>query len=219
MHADFWLERWERNQIGFHLDTVNPYLPRHWPRLGLADNTRVLVPLCGKSLDLAWLAAQGLQVMGVELSAKAVAEFFAERHLTPAIRQQGAFSVYQAGSVELWCGDFFALSAADLAGCGGLYDRAALIAMPPAMRQQYAAKLTEIVSPGCQGLLITLDYEQQQIDGPPFAVVDGEVRDLFAGAWQLQVEEERDILSESVKFLKAGATRLEERVYRLARES
>lgn len=217
MHAEFWLKRWEYNQIGFHLDAVNPYLQRHWPRLGLAENTRVLVPLCGKSLDLAWLAAQGLQVMGVELSKTAVADFFAERHLVPVVRQQGAFSVYQAGSLELWCGDFFALEAADLAGCAGLYDRAALIALPPTMRQQYVAHLTKLVPPGCQGLLITLDYEQQQMEGPPFAVTDEEVRDLFAETWQLRVEEEKDILGESGKFLKAGATRLEERVYRLAR--
>ncbi len=217
MHAEFWLKRWECNQIGFHLNTVNPYLQRHWPCLGLAENTRVLVPLCGKSLDLAWLAAQGLQVMGVELSKTAVADFFAERHLVPVVRQQGAFSVYQAGSLELWCGDFFALEAADLAGCAGLYDRAALIALPPTMRQQYVDHLTKLVPPGCQGLLITLDYEQQQMEGPPFAVTDEEVRDLFAETWQLRVEEEKDILGESGKFLKAGATRLEERVYRLAR--
>ncbi|NWA00033.1 thiopurine S-methyltransferase [Pseudomonas gingeri] len=215
MQPEFWHKRWEFNQIGFHLDQVNPCLQRFWPDLTLAPEARVLVPLCGKSLDLAWLAAQGLRVLGVELSEKAVEAFFAEQQLKPQVHEQGALRIYEAGPLELWCGDFFALTAADVADCTALYDRAALIALPPQMRERYAAHLTRILPGGCQGLLITLDYAQAQIDGPPFAVLDGEVRRLLEPHWQLRMEEERDVLGESWKFLQAGVTRLEERVYRL----
>ena len=215
MQPEFWHKKWESNQIGFHQPEVNPYLLRHWPDLRIPVQARVLVPLCGKSLDLLWLAGQGLRVLGVELSERAVEDFFREQQLQPQINEEGGFKVYRAGAIELWCGDFFALSANDVADCTALYDRAALIALPAPMRERYAAHLLSILPAGVSGLLITLDYDQQQMSGPPFAVEDAEVRRLFGGNWQVQALEEQDVLSESGKFLQAGVTRLEERVYRL----
>lgn len=215
MHEDFWLERWARDQIGFHLSEVNPYLQRHWPALGLAQGARVLVPLCGKSLDLLWLAAQGHRVLGVELAEKAVVDFFAEQQVQVEVLQRGAFKVYRAGALELWCGDFFALTAADVADCAALYDRAALIALPAAMRERYAAHLTAILPAGCEGLLITLDYAQSQMNGPPFAVSDGEVQARFAEAWQVERVERLDVLEGNWKFIKHQLQALDEVVYRL----
>ncbi|WP_339531894.1 thiopurine S-methyltransferase [Pseudomonas mucidolens] len=215
MDFTFWHERWAHNQIGFHLAQVNPYLQRHWPSLDLARDTQVLVPLCGKSLDLMWLAGQGHRVLGVELSEKAIEAFFREQRLTATLREQGAFKVYQAGAIELWCGDFFALSASDVAGCTALYDRAALIALPMSMREHYAAQLNTLLVQGRSGLLITLDYDQAQKAGPPFAVGDEEVRALLGARWRLNTLERRDILEASPKFLQSGVKRLEERVYRL----
>ncbi|MGR6737861.1 thiopurine S-methyltransferase [Pseudomonas chlororaphis] len=215
MQPEFWHKRWEQNQIGFHLSEVNPYLQRYWPQLELAPGSRVLVPLCGKSLDLSWLASQGHQVLGIELSEKAIQDFFSEQQLQPQVSLRGGFKVYEYGPIQLWCGDFFALRATDVADCQALYDRAALIALPPEMRERYAAHLQSILPQGCQGLLITLDYDQVLMAGPPFAVLDDEVKALLGKRWQLRVEEERDILGESWKFLQGGVTRLEERVYRL----
>ena len=217
MEPEFWRERWARNQIGFHLPEVNPYLQRHWPRLALADGAKVLVPLCGKSLDLMWLASLGHRVMGVELSEQAVEAFFSEQGVTPRVSRQGAFKVYQADLIELWCGDFFALGADALMGCTALYDRAALIALPPLMRVQYAEHLNNLLGSGCQGLLITLDYDQAQKAGPPFAVTDEEVKVLFGAHWTLNVLEKQDILGASWKFVQDGVTRLEERGYQLTR--
>lgn len=136
MQPEFWYKKWDSNQIGFHQAEANPYLQRYWPELAIAPSARVLVPLCGKSLDLLWLAGQGHQVLGVELAEKAVEEFFSEHQLQPQISEQGAFKVYRTVAFELWCGDFFALTAEDVAGCTALYDRAALIALPDAMRQR-----------------------------------------------------------------------------------
>jgi thiopurine S-methyltransferase len=216
MQPEFWHKRWASNQIGFHLPEVNPYLQRFWPQLGLEDGARVLVPLCGKSLDLLWLAREGHEVLGVELSEKAIEDFFNEHQLDPDVSEQGPFKVYRAGSIELWCGDFFELTAGDVADCSALYDRAALIALPPKMREQYASHLNRILPKESQGLLITLDYDQAQMDGPPFAVLDDEVRRLFGGSWALKILEDQDVLSASGKFLEAGVTRLEERVYRVS---
>ena len=216
MEPAFWQKRWADNQIGFHQAQVNPYLQKYWPRLQLAPASRVLVPLCGKSLDIDWLAASGLRVIGVELAERAVQDFFAERGLEAQVEQRGAFSVHRHGDVELWCGDFFALSAEDVADCVAVYDRAALIALPPPMRRAYVEHLERILPSRCEGLLITLDYDQAQMSGPPFAVADAEVRQLYAG-WRIDTLESLDVLGENWRFLQRGLTRLEESVYRLRR--
>ena len=217
MHAGFWQARWSRSEIGFHLAEVNPYLQRYWPDLGLATGARVLVPLCGKSLDLAWLAGQGFRVTGVELAQRAVEDFFTEHGLEPVVSEEGPFRLYRAGSVEIYCGDFFALTEQQLSDCTALYDRAALIALPPPMRERYVTHLTQVLPAGCQGLLVTLDYDQAQMDGPPFAVTDDEVQRLFAQRWQVSNLVCADVLGENWKFLQRGLERLDERVYRLGK--
>ncbi|MCQ4294831.1 thiopurine S-methyltransferase [Pseudomonas stutzeri] len=219
MHEDFWQERWARNEIGFHLDDVHPGLRRHWPRLALPSGATVLVPLCGKSLDLAWLAGQGFKVMGVELSQKAVEAFFVEHQLEAEISQEGPYRIYRAGMLEIRCGDFFALRADDVADCRGVYDRAALIALPPAMRERYATLLTAILPVGCQQLLVTLDYDQAEMDGPPFAVSSSEVRDLYAAGWDLELLEAKEVLERNPRMRERGLRRLEEQFHRLIRRA
>lgn len=218
MQPDFWLRRWQNNQIGFHAATANPYLQQYWPGLEVPQGAQVLVPLCGKSLDLVWLAGQGLRVLGIELVEQAVEDFFREHNLQPQIRQHGVFRIYQAGNLELWCGDIFALTAEDLRGCTALYDRAALIALPPAMREAYARHLTQLLPSGCRGLLVNLDYEQSQMDGPPFSVPDIEVQRLLA-EWEPQLLHLENGLKaeENWKFLQRGLQRMDEGVYRLQR--
>ncbi|MFJ3108997.1 thiopurine S-methyltransferase [Pseudomonas putida] len=216
MEPAFWQKRWADNQIGFHQAQVNPYLQKYWPQLQLAPASRVLVPLCGKSLDLAWLAGQGYRVLGVELSRQAVEGFFREHGLDADVLQHGAFEVWRSGEIELWCGDFFTLQAEDIADCVGLYDRAALIALPPQMRAAYMRLLSAWLPTGCRGLLVTLDYDQSLLGGPPFSVGDKEVLQGFAG-WQMDELEVVELIQESPKFLQAGACSLLERVYRVKR--
>lgn len=217
MDEGFWQRRWARNEIGFHQGEVNPYLRRHWQALSAASGSRVLVPLCGKSLDMQWLTEQGYAVLGVELSERAVEAFFSERGLVPDVSEHGAFKVYRAGSLEIRCGDFFALSRDDVAGCQLFYDRAALIALPLEMRERYTAHLAHILAPGCRGLLVTIDYEQALMDGPPFAVSEAEVRQLLSAGWQIEVLERSDVLNDNQKFLQRGVSRLEELSFRVER--
>lgn len=214
MESAFWHKRWADNQIGFHQPQVNPYLQAHWSALGLAAGAQVLVPLCGKSLDLLWLAAQGYRVLGVELSRRAVEDFFAEHGLVAEVSQRGAFEVWRCGEIELWCGDVFALRDEDVAGCTALYDRAALIALPPDMRERYMALLDDLL-PTAKGLLVTLEYDQALIDGPPFSVGEGEVCRGFAG-WRIVVVDQAEILADSPKFLSAGVPSLVERAYEIS---
>ena len=179
MHAGFWHERWEANQLGFHQETVNDRLREHWPTLGVARQATVFVPLCGKSLDMRWLRELGHPVVGVEVSPIAIRDFFAEAGIEPTTVTTGPFERSSGGGYELFCGDFFDLDAEALAGVAGVYDRASLIALPPETRARYAAHLAAILPEAVQILLITLEYDQARMSGPPHSVPDDEVRRLF----------------------------------------
>lgn len=215
MEPDFWHQRWQDNRIGFHMEKPLPLLLKHWPALALPAGSRVFVPLCGKSVDMAWLAGRGHRVLGVELSELAVRQFFQERGLAPRVRETGDGIHYSAGPYELICGDAFALDADALAGCSAVYDRAALIALPPALRQRYAQTAWRRLPAGCSGLLVTLEYPQEQKDGPPFSVAEAEVRALLEPPWEVSLLERRDILADEPRFAEAGATSLHTAVYRL----
>jgi thiopurine S-methyltransferase len=180
MDPSFWQERWREGRIGFHEGQPNTLLERYGQRLG--GTRRVLVPLCGKSEDLAWLAAQGHQVVGVELVESAVRAFFAEHGLTPRESQVGGLRRFEAGAVTLVQGDFFACTAAELGACDAFYDRAALIALPPELRARYVRHLRGLLQPGAPGLVITLEYAQERMEGPPFSVLEAELRALYQGA-------------------------------------
>src|SRR6056297_3166422 len=128
MKADFWLDRWQKSQIGFHQNEVNPHLEAYWSDLDLSSGASVFVPLCGKSLDMLWLAGTGHRVIGIELNDIAVKSFFDENKLTPSISSKYPFEVYQYGEIEIWRGNFFTLDKNDLNRVKAVYDRAALVA-------------------------------------------------------------------------------------------
>jgi thiopurine S-methyltransferase len=189
MDAEFWHQRWMANQIGFHLDQVNPFLKRYWPELRLTPPAEVLVPLCGKTLDMRWLQRQGYPVTGVELSDKALQAFMEEHQIETQQVAHPRFCQWQGEGLRLFCGDFFDLSAEDVKGVKAVYDRAALVALPFEMRQRYIAHLRDILPFGVQILLITMEYDQSQMDGPPFSVPQAEVETLFKGVSQLKLLE------------------------------
>ena len=215
MDATFWHQRWQENQIGFHQREINFHLQQFWPELGLAADIAVFVPLCGKSADMLWLRARGHRVIGVELSQIAVDAFFAENHLTASVRQEGEFRVSECDGIRIYCGDFFALQPADLAGVGAVFDRAALIALPPAMRRDYVAQMRRLLAPGAATLLVAFDYPQQEMQGPPFSVEEAEVRALYAPDHAVTLLHRLDILGQEPRFREKGLTRLHEMVYRL----
>lgn len=179
MEANFWHDMWASGVVGFHQPEVNSFLKNNWSKFGLQGNEHVLVPLCGKSLDMLWLAKQGHPVLGVELSAKALAEFGSENSLTAEAIEQDNYSGYKMPDMTLLCGDFFDLTAEQCADIKVVYDRAALVALPPEMRKQYVAHLQTILPAGCQFLLVTMEYDQSVMPGPPFSVTEQEVRSLF----------------------------------------
>lgn len=211
MKKEFWLERWERAEIGFHQNEVHPYLLKFWPALKRAEGGGVFVPLCGKSLDMLWLRQQGQKVLGVELSPIAVRDFFSENGMAQRHSSTGQFDCCEADDIRILCGDFFDLEKTHLAGIGTVYDRASLIALPPEMRERYARHLVSILPPATQILLITLDYPQEEMQGPPFAVSLPEVEVLYGKYAEIRVLAEDDVLPQNPRFRERGVSRLQER--------
>jgi len=216
MQPQHWLERWEKQQIGFHQAHINTHLETFWPRSGIAPGCRVFVPLCGKSLDMLWLRAQEHPVLGVEISPRAVADFFSEQGLQPTVRKEARFERWQCADLTLLVGDFFDLQAADLQDIGAVYDRASLIALPPPMRAAYAGHMATIKPATAVTLLISMEYPQQQMQGPPFSVEETEIRALYGPHYQVERLLQVDVLGENPRFRERGLTQLSEKVYRLS---
>lgn len=191
MKPDFWHERWSSNQIAFHEAEVHPLLARHLPTLDLARGSRIFLPLCGKTVDIDWLREQGFRVAGAELSAIAVGQLFERLRLAPTITQAGELECWSAEGIDVFVGDLFGLTPVQLGEVDALYDRAALIALPEAMRRAYAVHLRAL-APGAVTLLITIDYDAGAASGPPFPLVDAEVAALYPQVPRV-VLERRDV--------------------------
>ena len=188
----FWHAKWQRNETGFHEPQPNAYLLRHFPQMHLPADACVFVPLCGKSLDIHWLLSRGYQVIGSELSPVAVAQLFAELNLSPRITPAGTLQRFEAGNLCIFVGDFFDLTQDDLGHVDGVYDRAALIALPAPVRPRYARHLVSITNAAPE-LLICLDYQQSCRAGPPFSVDEAEVRRHYEARFVLTCLEKHDI--------------------------
>lgn len=215
MKKDFWLERWERKEIGFHQDEINPYLRQYWQELHLALGSEVFVPLCGKSRDMLWLREQGHLVLGVELSALAVQAFFNENGYTQHHVSGGKFDRCEAHDIRILCGDFFDLCKDDLAKVSAVYDRASLVALPPEMRERYVRHLLGILPPATQILLITFEYPQAEMPGPPFAVTAGEVAAFYREHAEIRLLAQLDVLAQNPRFQERGLSRLQENIFLL----
>jgi thiopurine S-methyltransferase len=215
MDPDFWHERWKTNQIGFHQGEINPWLVRHWPSLALPAGRRVLVPLCGKSRDMFWLLEQGFAVTGIEISPIAVEAFFAENRLGPVITRESRCTRWRTEALEILCGDFFELEPVDIGVVDGVYDRAALIALPPPMRPRYVNHLSALVDRHARGLLLTVEYIQSEMAGPPFSVGDEEVLRLFSGLCAVRQLDRTDVLPPQPRFRERGLTRMNETAWRV----
>lgn len=214
MDPGFWHARWTMNQTGFHQPAINPYLERFWSSAVAVPGGRILVPLCGKSLDMHWLATQH-SVAGIELSQLAVEAFFNEGGLHPKRSETPDHSCWSAAGIDIYCGDFFKLDTSVIGAVDGFYDRAALVALPHARRRAYVDHLISLLPTACNGLLVTLEYKQSEMDGPPFSVPHTEVESLFAANFSIVRLHEADVLDNYPGFREKGLSRLIEYVYLL----
>ncbi len=226
MEHSFWHQRWQEQRIGFHLDKVNPYLSTYWQRLGVPEQSRVFVPLCGKSNDLLFLHQQGYRVLGNELSTLAVQDFYTEQQLNASKTvisteknnsAAAPLTLWESPEVAILCGDFFALKKDYLSDISAVYDRAALVALPPEMREKYVQKLLTLLPEKVTILLITLDYNETEKQGPPFSVTQEEVFRLFEGYFSIEVLAVNDISAAQRSPRSQNMSYFNERVFLLTR--
>ena len=209
---EFWHNKWATNEIGFHLEDVNPLLTQFWKHTSASRSDKVLVPLCGKSEDLIWLASKHDDVKGVDLSNIAVRAFFAEHFYTPLVTNiSGQHELYQFDELSIFVGDIFTapLDMVDL-----VYDRAALVALPAEMRNDYAKRIQSLLNVGGQILLINLDYEQSEMAGPPFSVPEEEIKILYSDCTVTKLQR-KEAGENHPKRVEKGMSRFAEEVHLL----
>ncbi len=209
MDASFWHKKWEKNEITFHQNEANPLLVEYFSMLSLAEGSRIFIPLCGKTRDIAWLLASGYRVAGAELSKIAIVQLFAELGIEPQISSIGKLEHYSAENIDIFVGDIFDLSGSMLGQVDAVYDRAALVALPLEMRKQYTAHIMQMTDKA-QQLLICLEYDQSMMEGPPFSINREEVNQHYSDNYQLTL-----IASENVAGGLKGKCAAIENVWRL----
>lgn len=223
MQPEFWRDRWRTGQIGFHQSKVERYLEKYWPALGLANtpglvnSNRVFVPLCGKTLDLTWLVDRGHAVAGVELSGAALESYCMENGILARRRSGDGFEVYEAPNLRLYCGDFFELDPERLGPVSAVYDRAALISWNSDLRAAYVAHMRKLTNSGTQTLLITMEYPQSQMSGPPFSVSADDIERLYGRDHTIRELARQDVLANEARLRARGVKELHEVCYHLTR--
>ncbi|MFD2166418.1 thiopurine S-methyltransferase [Thalassotalea euphylliae] len=221
MEAAFWHGVWERNTIGFHQDSIHPFLSgaleKHLLQDKIARKSKsdlqraVFVPLCGKSLDMFWWAERA-KVVGNELSGIACRDFFTEQSLDYTSHQAGKFTVYSYEEITLYQGDFFSLKADELPSFTYIYDRAALIALPEAMQQAYCDHLSSFIEDGTTLYLISVEFPEEELKGPPFPIVSKDVESLFSG-FDIELVAERDVPNKQFARRTFDVSFLKEKLY------
>lgn len=219
MFKDFWDKRWSENQIGFHEGRPNEFLVRFAERLRPKESSRLLVPLCGKSVDLRWLAEQNFRVLGIEFVAQAAEAFFEEQGLSSHVVRgaDGGLPCLEAGGIRIAIGDFFAWDPARSAPVDVAYDRAALVAVRPQDRVRYVDHLLGALPVAGRLLLVTFAYDAQAMSGPPFSVDADDVRSLFAERCEIECLADEDILDREPRFRQRGLERLREQAWLVER--
>lgn len=226
MEIDFWIERWDNNKTGFHQQQVNPYLKYFYgdkgPAVEQREKLKVFVPLSGKSKDMLWLSQNGYEVFAVECSERAVKDFFEENALNYKFAAKDQHALYQSSElpalIEILQGDFFALQSEVLDDITDIFDRASLVALPVEMRALYANKMAELQKQGVRTLLVTLTFDPEEMNGPPFSVTEEEVFDLYAEKFSIQKLLSKDVIEEETGLKNRGLTALQETVYKLVRK-
>jgi thiopurine S-methyltransferase len=200
-----WHEYWSRSGTpGFHEAKVNRYLEKYFQRFELKPGDEVFVPLCGKAVDMAWLAQRGFNVVGVELSETAIRAFFEESGLQYELETHASFTLFRSERVVIDHGNFIHLTAADLVNCRLVYDRASMVAIEAGIRVSYCRHMMNILPPATPMLVIVLDYDQQTMTGPPFSVPVDEVESYYAHRYQFVELESAELIEKEPRWRSRG---------------
>ncbi len=187
MDFDFWDNCWQRDSQPFHVEETHELLVRNYQQF-FSPKESILVPLSGKSVDPLFLAKQGFNSVAVEFNPTAVEAFFSENKLTPIIYQHKNATQFQLNKIDIWLADFFDLTAHELGHFSQVFDRAALVALPKELRSRYVVHLQSLLSPKARILMVTMDYNESQMAGPPFYLSPQELQSYFPDAKIVEID-------------------------------
>ena len=213
MNDNDWQKKWQTNDIGFNQSKPNALMTRYFESLHLKQGSLVFAPLCGKSVDMLWLAEQGYLVIGVELSTIACTAFFEEHRLPATVTQSEYFTSYQSDQITLIAGDYFNLTPTIVGEIDAVFDRAALVALPPPLRQRYVKLLTQLCQSKTSIFLISFSYDQSAMQGPPFSVDQSQVNALYSADFNIQLLHDKPIQQISPHLQVKGLSAASEQVY------
>lgn len=218
MEKEFWLEKWDKDSIGFHQSKYHPVLENKITEFNNAGLERtVLVPLCGKTLDMIFLKDQGFKVIGSEFSEKACTDFFQENKIEFKVSNIDGFIVFKSEMITLYCGDYFKLQLENKASY--LYDRAAIVALDPKDRQRYANKHGELLAPAGKALILCFEYDQSLCSGPPFSVEEDLLKNYFKQDFEIELIENNEIEIGNPRMIEAGVKKAIQKAYLLNRKA
>ena len=217
MESQFWLDRWEADQIGFHEAEGNSKLPQFWSTQNKGQQ-EICVPLCGKTLDLRYLSNFG-HVTGFELSPIAIRDFFREWSVTPVESDRFGLRCLSARGVSLIEADFLALPTAFYESFTHIYDRAAMIALPPRLRGSYTQQIHRLLARGGEALVLTIEYPNGEIPGPPFSIDPIEIERFYRDGFEIAHLETENIWRSDSRLVQEGITALSSHIFRLTRLS
>ncbi|CAN9504235.1 unnamed protein product [Ophioblennius macclurei] len=200
MQLSEWEQRWHDDKIGFHQPQVHNMLEANIDKvLNGRSGVRFFFPLCGKAVDMKWLADKGHSVVGVEISEKAIRQFFEENNMTyseeavPAISGAKVFKNSEK-NISLYQCDLYNFSSSVAGQFDAIWDRGSLVAINPQDREKYAALIMSLMAKDCRYLLDTLLYNPELYQGPPFFVPDEQVQKLFGGSCDIETLQSEDAL-------------------------
>lgn len=193
MELSYWISRWRKEKTGFHMPGGYPGLKTYWNRLSLRTNPHVLVPLCGKSVDLVLIERFGARVLGVDISEKAILGFFNEQKRPFETDTYGDFIIRKSGNIEIWQGDFLKFPSNKCPQFDLIYDKAALTALPPHMQNRFVQTILKLAGGSASVLLHHFIYAQEQMPGPPFSISKSEITRLFSNHYTIQMLEENSL--------------------------
>lgn len=216
MDADFWLNAWDKGSIGFHRSDYHPELLKYFKHIKPKGDDKILVPLCGKSKDMLFLHDQGLKITGVEFSNKACEEFFSENELEFLRTDKNNFDVFEGKAHTLYCGDYFSFDPGHKYDAA--YDRAAIVALDPKSRTKYAKQYAHLLNKNGKLLLLSFEYDQSKVQGPPFSVEEYFIRELFENEFEVEVLESKAVEIGSPRFIEAGVIEAVQKSYLLTKK-
>ncbi|XP_013388873.1 probable thiopurine S-methyltransferase [Lingula anatina] len=189
---DGWIGAWERNSTRWHMPNVNCFLEEFLDVLLAGKKAaKILVPLCGKTIDMKWLADLGHTVIGVDGAEKAATEFFTEQNIAykvePCDAIQGTLCCSMDNKIRIYVGDFFKFNQDFEGQFDAIWDRASLVAIDESDRLQYVNILNSVLKPGCHCLIEAMDFIPSEKSGSPHAIPLECVRELFGNDYNVKL--------------------------------